>query len=113
MNTNYDFNNLQNEEMLWTEVSNIIQDIEKGITEYMVKELFKGKLSKDEAIFGFCSLVALKIADTYIPVNQYEIPSKKAKLTRPRNQSQYRPRRTPKQKQGLFTLKDILTLKGN
>jgi hypothetical protein len=112
MNTIYDFNNLQNEEMLWTEVSNAIQDIEKGITDYMIKEFFKGKLNKDEAIFGFLSVVALKIADTYIPVNQHQIPSEKTKPII-QNQGQYKSRRTPRQKQRLFTLKNIFALKGN
>ena len=79
MNIIYDFNNLQNEEMLWTEVSNTIQDIGKGFTKYMVKEFFKGKFNKDVAILGFCSLVVLKIADNYILVNQYKILSQKRK----------------------------------
>lgn len=109
MNTTHDTNNLRNEEMLWTEVSNTIQDFGEGITEHMVKEFFKGNLNKDEAIFGFFSLVALKIANSYIPVNQDEILSEDTNPT----PKQYKPRRTPRQKQRLFTLKDILTLKGN
>lgn len=113
MNTIYDFNNIQNEEMLWGEISNTINDFEKGITQYMVKRLFKGKLNKDEAIIGFGTILTLKIVDNYISVNHPKIAPKRTKPTIKQNQQHYKPRRIPSQNKGLFTLENIFTLKGN
>ncbi len=121
MNTIYDFNNLQSKEMLWTEVSNAfqtelsntIQEVEKVIAETMVKEFFKNNLTKNDAVLGLCSLIALKIVDTSIPINQDQIPPEKSQPTIIQNQARPKSRRRPRQELGFFTVQDFLALKGN
>lgn len=114
MNTIYDFNYIQNEEMLWAEISSSIIDFERGISQYMVKSLVEGNLTKDEAIIGFGSIVILKIVGNCISVNYPKIASERIEPITNQNQARrYKPRRKPSQNRGFFALENIFTLKGN